>query len=275
MYIFVTASTRLYRSVCNYSALCAKRYGRFDKVVVYDVDTMIDESYRQHHTDILSTKRGAGLWLWKVYFIEKALREECREGDVLFYADAASFFFRSVKPIVQKMQGDVFACNVPYVEEEFTKHETIELMGLNEERFTKTRQFHASFMAFKKTPFSVGFIEKWKKCCEDVRLISSDSYVGQQIPNFIAHRNDQSIFSLLCKKYGINPSEDPSQYGIKGYVRFMGASMLPIEPTTSYPFCIMLHREYKWNRMIIIKCWLRVIKCFGIISVRRIKKCRI
>ena len=80
MNIFITASNELYRDVCNYNCYCAKRYGEFDKVVVYDVDKEIDETYRQHHANILSVKRGAGLWLWKVYFIDKALKEECSEG---------------------------------------------------------------------------------------------------------------------------------------------------------------------------------------------------
>ena len=150
MNVFVTASNALYRDVCNYNAYCAKRYGEFDKVVVYDVDSQICESYRKEHAEILNTKRGAGLWLWKVYFIEKAFREECKEGDVLFYVDAASFFFRSVKPVISKMHDDIFAVSLPFVEEEFTKRETFELMGLEGDQYTKTRQFHASFMAFRK-----------------------------------------------------------------------------------------------------------------------------
>ena len=91
--VFVTASNSLYRDVCDYNAYCAIRYGGFDKVIQYDVDTDLDVDYKEQHKDILREKRGAGLWIWKVYFIEKALREECNEGDVLFYADAASFFF--------------------------------------------------------------------------------------------------------------------------------------------------------------------------------------
>lgn len=271
MFVFVTASNSLYRDVCNYNAYCAKRYGHFDKIVVYDVDTMIDDDYRLQHAEILQTKRGAGLWLWKVYFIHKALMEECHNGDILFYADAASFFFRSVKPVLKKLKGDIHAVNVPYIEEEFTKHETIELMGLDEVRFTKTRQFHASFMAFRKSPLTIKFVEEWKQCCEDIRLISSYAYLGQQIPSFVAHRNDQSIFSLLCKKYDVSPSEDPSQYGITGYGNYHGAKYLKMDETKAYPFCIMLHKQRKWNQIEKMKCWLRIYKRYGIIGLRKIK----
>lgn len=271
MNIYITASNSLYKEVCNYNVYCAKRYGKFDKVIAYDTETMIDDIYRQRFVDILKIKRGAGLWLWKVYFIEKALQEECKEGDVLFYADAASFFFRSVKPVIEKMRGDVFACNVPFVEEEFTKRETIELMGLDDEKYTKSRQFHASFMAFRKSPFTIRLVEEWEKCCEDIRLISSDDYFGEQIPGFIAHRNDQSIFSLLCKKYGIAPSEDPSQYGITGYGNYHGATYLALKPTTAYPFCLLLHKQREWSQLEKMKCWLKIYKRFGIITLRKLK----
>lgn len=270
--VFVTASNGLYRDVCNYNKDCAERYGNFDKVVVYDVDTQIDSSYKKKHAEILNTKRGAGLWLWKIYFIEKAFREECNEGDILFYADAASFFFRSVKPLIEQMHSDIFAVSLPYIEEEFTKREAFELMGLNSEEYTKTRQFHASFMAFRKNDTTKHFVEEWKSFCEDIRILSQDVYFGEQMPTFCAHRNDQSIFSLLCKKYGVQPSQDPSQYGVTGYGCGHGKTYMPLAPTTSFPFCIMLHKQREWNSFEKMKNWLRIYKRFIIIFGRRLTR---
>ena len=260
MIVFVTAANNLYREVCDYNVCCAKKYGKFDKILNYDIDSMMDQNYREQHSAILKVKRGAGLWLWKVYFIEKALREECCEGDILFYADAASFFFRSVRPVLSQMAGDIFAVNVPFVEEEFTKRETFEIMGLTDVKYTKTRQFHASFMAFKRSEQTISFVREWKQLCEDIRLLSQDVCFGNQIDNFIAHRNDQSIFSLLCKKYNVHPSEDPSQYGITGYGKYRNATLLPLSVTKSYPFCIMLHKQAKLDRMQKVKCWLKILK---------------
>ena len=270
--VFVTASNSLYRDVCLYNAYCAKRYGKFDKVIVYDVDTQISKEYRREHADIFATKRGAGLWLWKVFFIEKAFHEECNEGDILFYADAASFFFRSVKPVISKMKGDILAVNLPFVEEEFTKCETFALMELDSEEYRSSRQFHASFMAFRKNKKTEKFVEEWKHCCEDIRLLSQDVMFGEQIPSFVAHRNDQSLFSLLCKKYGVHPSEDPSQYGITGYGNYKGAKHLPMKVTKQYPFCIMLHKQRKWNKAEIFKSWLRIYKRYAIIEYRKIMR---
>lgn len=272
MNVYVTASNLLYRDVCNYNVYCAKHYGKFDKVVVYDIDTEIDKTYKRQYVDIFKTKRGAGLWLWKVYFIEKAFREECNEGDILFYADAASFFFRSVKPLINNMHEDIFAVRLPYIEKEFTKRETFELMGLYDSMFSNSNQYHASFMAFRKNNSTLAFIEEWKKSCEDIRLLSSDVCFGQQIPSFIAHRNDQSIFSLLCKKYRVIPSEDPSQYGITGYGHYKGATYMPIKTTVVKPFCIMLHKRRAWSDMDKLLCWLKIYKRYIIIVYRQIIK---
>jgi hypothetical protein len=37
--------------------------------------------------------------------------------------------------------------------------------------------------------------------------------VGPDYSDFVAHRHDQSIFSLLTKRYGLVAYRDPSQYG--------------------------------------------------------------
>lgn len=268
MNVFITASNKSYKDVRDYCVYTAKHYGKFDKVVAYDIDTMIDDNYRKHHSQILEIRRGAGLWLWKVYFIRKALYEECDEGDILFYADAASFFFRSATTLLGKFEGNVFASKLPFVEEEYTKREVFEIMGLTSECYTKTNQFHASILAFKKNNFSEMFVNEWLSFCEDIRVISP-YFCGIQIPSFVEHRNDQSVFSLLCKKYKIEPSEDPSERGITGYRRYKGSTYIPIEKTTKYPFCIMLHKRSNLKGLSKLRCWL---KLFKIICVNKLNQ---
>ncbi len=262
MNVFVTASNGYYQNVRDYLVKSVKKCGGFDKVVFYDVDTMIDDSFRRAHSEILNEKRGAGLWLWKVYFIEKAIREECQDGDLLFYCDAASYFFRDARPLLSSINSDIFAINVPYMEEEYTKKETFALMGLNEEKYRRTRQFHASFMAFRKTTFTENFIEEWFSCCQNIDIIGDVSDVLSQNKNFIDHRFDQSIFSLLCKKYNVIASPDPSQWGIDPYPPRENASYLPIERgfVPKGYFCIILHkgRQISFCRRMMI--WIVIFK---------------
>lgn len=264
MNVFVTASNAYYREVRDYLVESARKKGFFDKVVCYDVDCMIDEDFRRKNAEILKEKRGAGLWLWKVYFIEKAFREECKEGDFLFYCDAASYFFRSARPLLDSIKQDVFAVNVPYKEEEYTKKEVFDILDLCGDDYEKTRQFHASFMGFKKNPFTETFINEWFTLCQNKEVLCDIVDKKEQKANFIDHRFDQSIFSLLCKKYKIKPSPDPSQWGINPYPPIKGSSYMPIE-RVEVPkgyFCIMLHKGREicfWKRL---KLWMVFIKRF-------------
>jgi len=44
-------------------------------------------------------------------------------------------------------------------------------------------------------------------------LISDEENGAQQHEEFISHRHDQSIFSVLCKHWGVPAYRVPTQYG--------------------------------------------------------------
>ena len=56
----------------------------------------IEDSFLEKNKNIFSYERGHGLWIWKPYFILKAL-QEINEGDYLFYCDAGTFFVNKVQ----------------------------------------------------------------------------------------------------------------------------------------------------------------------------------
>lgn len=248
MIIFVTTSNALYKKSRDFNAKCALKFGKFDKVVVYDNDKDIDDDFREKNKEILSIGKGAGLWLWKIYFVHKALNEECHDGDVMFYLDAAAFFFRSVKPLVTSMDDDIFAVQLPYIEEEFTKLESFKLMNMDEERYKKTNQFQASYMAFRKSQRSISFVKDWLTYGQQIDIISPYHNVGQQMPNFSDHRMDQSIFSLLCKKYNIVNRSEITQFALFGYPFMRGITYRKKYVKSKYPILIFLHRTKNFPR---------------------------
>lgn len=86
-------------------------------------------------------------------------------------------------------------------------------MRLEGEQYFETRQISATFIALKKSEFTVKFVDEWLSYCEDKKIIEPIEDKSNQISGFIAHREDQSILSLLIKKYNIETYQDPSQYG--------------------------------------------------------------
>jgi hypothetical protein len=260
MNIFVTASNEAYSLAKKISISSAHHLGRFDKCVAYDIDTMIDDDFKKRNIEILSIKKGAGLWLWKPYFIYKALSEECSDGDILFYLDTAGFFIKDVKKIITKMDDDFFIAQLPFVEEEFTKKETFDIMNLTEEKYTKTRQVQASLIAFRKNQRTVEFVKEWLSYCCNIDIISHKQSLGSQITSFVDHRMDQSILSLLCKKHEIKSHQDPTQFGLKGlgYSPNLANTYCKINIKNEYPVIIILHKRRRFIWIWIIKILISI-----------------
>lgn len=261
MNIFVTASNEAYRDARLYNVKKAKQIGGFDKVVSYDIDSMIDYGFRNTNKCILDQKRGAGLWLWKPYFVFKALMEECEEGDMLFYLDAASFFFRSIKHQLDSIEEDVIVSQLPYIEKEYTKNEVFVSLGLDESKYKDTPQFHASYVGFRKSKTGVEICKKWLDRCTDLSLIGDDCNLSEQCENFQEHRFDQSLLSLTCKEHAVKPTLD---FTIKSYLKdyrsFVGQTVLDIPQNSFSKVCIVHHHMPTINYYKIIRQHIAMFK---------------
>ena len=85
-------------------------------------------------------------------------------------------------------------------------------MNLEEERFKNSNQISGTFIAIKKSDFSVKFVKEWLRYCCNLEIISPVEDKTNEDNDFYSHREDQSILSLLVKKYNIKSYSDPSQY---------------------------------------------------------------
>lgn len=90
MKILINYADKQYEPARKWNTLTGRYIARFDKVYEYTPND-IDQSFAKLHHDILSQKRGNGLWLWKPYFVNKVL-SNCSDGDIIFHCDSGSFF---------------------------------------------------------------------------------------------------------------------------------------------------------------------------------------
>jgi hypothetical protein len=192
--------------------------GGFDKSIPHGFDN-IDKEFYEKNKHILSQRRGAGYWLWKPYIISKLLNE-IEYGDILCYTDSGSEFIKPAHSIFEKLEKTdkgilVFELNSNFVNKDLTKRDCFYYMGLDYEPFVSNIQVLASFIFLKKNIFSMNFIGEWLKYSEDYRIITDlPNECGlKNYEGFVDHRHDQSIFSLLCRKYNISTMPDISQYG--------------------------------------------------------------
>lgn len=199
------------RKTCSQSSI---EVGKADRVIEYSPD-MMDEDFKQKNHELLSISRGAGLWIWKPYFILKAL-QNIPEGHYLIYLDAGVVViseFRSLLESLEKSNQDIMAFELPLLAEEWTKKEvyTSILPGFN----GSVNQILAGYIVIRNTSFSRNMIKEWLDHMLDPVCILPETITGEaNYWNFVENRDDQSVFSLVCRKHNLIPFRDPSQFGV-------------------------------------------------------------
>jgi hypothetical protein len=200
----------------KYCSHTAKLVG-FDEVISYNYND-IDDNFKEKNKNILEQKRGAGYWLWKPYIINKTLLQ-INEGDILVYSDSGAYYQTSIQPLIDKLLKDnhgVLSFELKgLLEKEYTKKDTFKLMNLDTAEYTETSQREATFIWLIKNNFTLNLISEYLNFAQNESIISDKkSELGEDYKEFKDHRHDQSIWSLLCKKYAIEPHRLISQHGL-------------------------------------------------------------
>lgn len=196
---YASADFAAYQAICS---LTGRRFG-FDACRSFG-PADIDADFASRNAATLSSARGAGYWLWKPYVVAKMLAE-LDDGDVLFYADAAVHFVNPIAPLVAQLDKhhlDLLILGEGFVEAQYTKRDAFVLMGADEGRFVQTPQRFASCFMVRKSAWSDDFITRYLDYAEDDRILTDipNECDLSDYPGFVAHRHDQSIFSLLSKR---------------------------------------------------------------------------
>lgn len=220
-----------------------KYIGKVDRIVEKNASD-IDASFLSDNSKILSQKRGAGLWLWKPYIILQELNS-VDFGDYVFYCDSGACFCRSIDPLIDSMgDQDIWVSELPLIEYEWTKPSVFAHLGIHDPIITNTSQIQASFIIVRKSEWSCNFIAEWLALCMQADLIMPIQ-TGEDSGRCIAHREDQSLLSVLCKMRGVKPHRDPTQYARlpETYSRFTSNICVHDYPQDRYKNCIILHRN--------------------------------
>lgn len=194
----------------------AKIHG-VDEVRSFDFQEDIrSSSFYTEHESIMRHKRGLGYWLWKPYIILKVL-ESLAENDIVIYSDCGIEVIDNLEPLISicnhKEQVLLFG-NRNYLNAHYTKRDCFVHMNCDNERYWYSMQCDAAFMIFRKTIFTIQFLQEWLEYCKmETILTDAPNVFGRMnLPGFIEHRHDQSIISLLAEKYNINLYRMPTHH---------------------------------------------------------------
>ncbi|GAB6123304.1 hypothetical protein [Dysgonomonas termitidis] len=221
------------RAVCTFgSYYLTEGFPRFRKMcesmdIFDDIHTVCEKDldkdfYKLWGRYLIPYSRGFGYWCWKPYFILKIL-EGMQDGDVLLYSDIGCYFnpkgrerlleyYEMVENTPTGILGvksqEVSYNGMPetlYYEYEWTKGDVFAYYNVYEDKaYTHTPQFESTIIFFKKSPLVMQFVKDWYQAYLDDYSLATDSPSRvPNLPGFKENRHDQSIYSILGKKYGI------------------------------------------------------------------------
>ena len=130
----------------------------------------------------------------------------------------------------------VFSLSENTLERMWSKRDAFILMECDSTEYTNTPQRLAGFILLKKTKRVCNFISEWLALAQDIRIISDQpNCMGKDnYPDFRENRHDQTIFSLLSKKYKMKCFRNPA-VGAADNVGETGEK-------SNYPQIFQLHR---------------------------------
>ena len=192
-----------YRNAQKFNTKTAYRYGA-DKVFEFSLSD-IDAEFAEKNRRILNLKRGAGYWLWKPYFINRVM-QSANDEDWIIYSDSGMVYRKRIDKYIAELEKKgihfISRCT-KFQEKQFTKRDVFIELGCDQPEYTDTLQRAASAIVLKNTENNRKFVGEWLDKAQNYHWITDDSN-RDGLPNyneFTDHRHDQSIFSLLCKKY--------------------------------------------------------------------------
>lgn len=223
---FISFGNNIYYNSLNRIENEAIKFNLFnDIIIVREQNIKNDDLYKEfwlkHKNFIESNRRGYGYWIWKSYIILKQL-EKMNENDVLIYADAGCQLningidrLLNYIDIVQKSNYGILTFQMSHSEKTWTKMDTITFILNDDNKFTEiinSGQIIATTMIIKKCEHSIKLIKKWYDTLNNYHLLDDSNSIQSNDNTFREHRHDQSIFSLLIKKYGGEIISDETWY---------------------------------------------------------------
>jgi len=211
MNYFITfgGGSQNYLDAANRLANQAKKLNLFDKIILY-TDKCLEndkEFWEQHSHFIKNNERGYGYWVWKPYIIKKTM-SMMKQGDKLLYLDCGCeidiyekndivYFLKLINS--EYIIGSVY----PIMEKKHNKMDLILKLDMLDEKYLISNQHQACAILFLICDKTINIVNEWYDlaCC--YHNIDDTPSITPNLDCFIEHRHDQSIFSILTKKYSI------------------------------------------------------------------------
>lgn len=183
--------------------------GWFDTVNICGPKDLTQE-FKTEFNDILKQPRGAGYWIWKFDIIKQQL-DKLKNNDILVYIDAGCSIningkkrFDEYIQMLNNSNESIISFQTSHIEKTYTTKQIFKYFDIDiNSNHGNTGQYVASVLLMKKCQKMIKIIDECIKVLQTDHLLVTDYYnKTNQCDCFIDNRHDQSILSLVRKKYG-------------------------------------------------------------------------
>jgi len=217
---FVTYnSNRKYNLSNSHLVNLVKHSNFFDKVYNLTPDDL-SKPFSEKYRDILQLERGGGYWIWKLDILNQLI-ESMNDNDLLLYMDSGSTFnyfgkqrFYDYCEILNTSDYGILNFSQKFTEREWTVKEIFEYFEIDlESNIAKTPQIEGTILLLKKNSHSLFILNEFNKLLNHDPYLITDKYNSTQKESyFLENRHDQSILSILTKKYGSINLKNETQF---------------------------------------------------------------
>ena len=255
-YLISYASPEFYESQKRLNDSAVK-FG-IDEFRAFNNNWLKKTEFYKNNKHILDLKRGSGYWLWKPFIILDFINQ-IEEGDLLIYADSGIEVISDLSPLInlciQQNGILLFKVHGGHPNRKWTKRDCFALMNCDSEDYWNSEQINASFQLYIKNDASIKFLQDYLYYCQQINILTDIPNITrlENHPEFVDHRHDQSVLSLLALKYKIETFRDPCQWGnhlkMKDFRTPNDWLSLPYSDSpclnSPYPTVLNHHRERK------------------------------
>jgi hypothetical protein len=210
IYFISFGTTHNYSQSLNRIRQEAENLNIFDKIIIY-TENDFDKDYLAINEEFIkNNKCGYGYWIWKSYFTKKTF-ELMDNDDILIYADCGCHLVNN-DVAKNRLQKYITLCNITntgnlgfqmcFPEKQYTKMDVFVRLNEVNDKMMNSGQLVGGIFLMRKCINTINLINKYYELCEEYNLIDNTPSNTINDTSFIAHRNDQSLFSILRKQMG-------------------------------------------------------------------------
>ncbi len=189
----------------------------FDNCIAYGTNDL-NPKFVKRFSEVFNQERGGGYYIWKLSILIEHLKQ-LNNNDILIYCDSGSSlnfnaskrFYEYIEIINNSEYGNLrFESKKFHIEKNWTSKELFDFFEIEiDSSIGNSTQLLGGHLIFKKNDHTEQFMQKFNQVVNTDYKLITDFYNSNQISEFQENRHDQSIMSLITKKYGgeILPNE--------------------------------------------------------------------